>query len=71
MIARKIGLRAGKAYVAAGVTAFAALGTALSDSQVSAAEFVGLLGSTLAAFGATYFVPNGTDPDHTTSTPEV
>lgn len=67
----KVGKRAVKAYVGAGVAGLAALGTALADERVSSAEAVGVVGSALAAFAAVYFAPNGTDPDPTTSTPEV
>lgn len=66
-----LGTRALKAYVAAGVAALAVLGTSLADGVVSAVEVVALLGSALAAWSTTYFVPNGTSPDPTTSTPEV
>lgn len=67
----KIGKRAGKAYAAGAVAALGVLGTALADGAVSSAEFVAVIGSAIAAWATTYFVPNGAEPNLKTSTPQV
>lgn len=66
----RVGRRALKAHLAAGAAALAALGTALADERLTAAEVTGTLGSAVVAWAAVYFTPNGAEADPGTSTPE-
>ena len=47
-----------KAVIGGAVAGLTALGTALTDNQVTAAEWVGVAIAALAALGLVYAVPN-------------